>query len=621
MVKEDDKKGGEEHDNSNKEEAQSSRDHRHSFFDFDINDPDKLTENLACFVEEAGKIAANYRQKKAQEKHARSINYANQMHRAFAEISSFWMSDPARSIDAQTRFWEQIGELWASTHRRMQGSDEGELVQTPQDDIRFSDPDWRDYPYFSFLKQLYFVTSQWANEMIDEAESVDDHTRHKARFYLKQLSHALSPSNFIFSNPTLLRETFEHNGENLIRGMEMLAEDMKTGGDFFFRQTATSVFSVGENLAITPGKVVAQNDICQLIQYDAQTKDVIKTPLVIFPSWINKFYILDLDQKKSFIRWCVENGHTVFAVSWVNPDETLRDKDFAAYMFEGIISSIEIVRDITGEERVNAIGYCVGGTLLSAAMAYLAAKNLDWINSATLFASQVDFSEAGDLKVFIDEEQLDELEAIMDRQGYLDGITMANIFNMLRPNDLIWPYFVNNYMRGIEPFPFDFLFWNQDVTRMTKACHSFYLRQCYLENRLAEGRMVIDAVPLDLRSIKTPIYCLALKEDHIAPAQSIFKGSKLFGGPVDFVLGGSGHIAGVVNPPSRVKYQYWRNEDHFESLGCWLDSATATPGSWWPDWHQWILAKGEESVSARNTGSEKFPGLESAPGTFVRKVY
>nr|WP_319484843.1 class I poly(R)-hydroxyalkanoic acid synthase [uncultured Cohaesibacter sp.] len=592
------------------------------FTQFMIQDPEKFATNIAHIFEEAGKVASAYLRPRESGVNRHTVDYVNQMVRTFGEVTQHWTSDPQRTLEAQTRLWGRCLDLWGASSRRMMGEQVDDIASPATGDLRFDDPDWQTNPFFSFLRQLYLIASQWASEMVVEADSVDEHTRHKALFYVNQIFNALSPSNYVLTNPTLLRETLENNGENLIRGMQMLAEDIQAGGgNLLIRQTDASVFRLGDNIAVTPGEVVAQNDICQLIQYEAQTETVQKTPLLIFAPWINKYYILDLNERKSFIQWCVRQGHTVFAVSWVNPDETLKDKDFADYMREGILSSIETVRQITGEEKVNTLGYCVGGTLLSAAMAYLAAKDRDWINSATLIAAQVDFAEAGDLKVFIDEDQLAELEKVMDRQGYLDGQSMANVFNMLQPNDLIWPYFVNNYMRGLEPFPFDLLFWNQDSTRMTAACHSYYLRKCYLENALSDGTMELDGVQLDLASIKAPVYCLALREDHIAPARSVYNGARLFGGSVDFVLGGSGHIAGVVNPPVLQKYQFWRGDTAEGSLEDWLDKASATPGSWWPDWHEWLVTRSGGKVPARRIGSLDFPPMESAPGTYARKVY
>ena len=424
----------------------------------------------------------------------------------------------------------------------------------------------------------------------------------------------------MLTNPELLRDTLSSNAGNLVRGMHMLSEDIKAGqGHLKIRQSDLNAFEVGRNLALTPGKVIFQNDLMQLIQYEATTKEVLKVPLLIVPPWINKFYILDLTPDKSFIKWCVDNGLTVFVISWVNPDAHLAGKSFEEYMKEGVIAALDTVEAVTGEKKVNAIGYCVGGTLLSITLAYLAAKKQDRVLSATLFAAQVDFTYAGDLLVFVDKERIAQLEEHMKSQGYLEASRMANTFNMLRSNDLIWPYVVNNYLRGKKPFPFDILYWNADATRMPPANHSFYLRNCYLENNLAKGKMELDGVKLDLHDVKVPVYNLATREDHIAPAKSVLVGSKFFGGPVKFVLAGSGHIAGVINPPGKAKYQYWTGAaPRGSDLGKWLGKAKEHHGSWWPDWLEWLKSHDGDTVPARAIGGGKFKPIEDAPGSYVK---
>jgi len=367
------------------------------------------------------------------------------------------------------------------------------------------------------------------------------------------------------------------NADNLVRGMHMLAEDIETGGgDLKIRQSDASMFEVGRNLATTPGKVIFQNELMQLIQYAPATPMVLKRPLLIVPPWINKFYVLDLTPEKSFIKWCVDEGITVFVISWVNPDAHLAKKSFEDYVHEGPLAALDAIKLAIGEDKVHTVGYCVGGTLLAITLAVMATRHDERVASATLFASQVDFTHAGDLKVFVDEEQISALERKMAERGYLEGKTMATVFNMLRSNDLVWPYVINNYLKGKAPFPFDLLYWNSDATRMPAANHSFYMRNCYLDNKLAKGQMLIDGAPLNLKSVTVPIYNLATREDHIAPAKSVLLGCKFFGGPVRFVMAGSGHIAGVVNPPAKNKYQYWtgqrpRNAD----LDGWLDLAVA----------------------------------------------
>jgi polyhydroxyalkanoate synthase len=438
-------------------------------------------------------------------------------------------------------------------------------------------------------------------------------------FYILQSCKALSPTNFVLTNPGLLRETMSSNADNLVRGMAMLTEDIDPYGNFKIRQSDPTIFEVGRNLALTPGKVIFQNELMQLIQYSPSTETVLKTPLLIVPPWINKFYVLDLTPDKSYIKWCVDQGLTVFVISWVNPDERLAEKGFAEYMREGPLTALDIIEQVTGETDVHTAGYCVGGTLLAVTLAYMAATNDTRIKSATFFAAQVDFTHAGDLKVFVDEEQLNALEKRMQSLGYLEGQQMATAFNLLRSNDLIWPYVVNNYMRGKAPFPFDLLYWNSDATRMPAANHSFYLRNCYLNNALTGGRMTVANVLLDLKKVKVPVYNLATREDHIAPAKSVLLGSKYFGGPVRFVLSGSGHIAGVVNPVAKGKYQYWTGpKPSGSNVDTWLKKATEHPGSWWPDWLDWIKKQGDERVWARRPGGGKLTPIEDAPGSYVK---
>ena len=442
----------------------------------------------------------------------------------------------------------------------------------------------------------------------------------KAEFYVRQIANAIAPSNFVLTNPELLRETLSSNAGNLVRGMHMLAEDIQAGhGDLKIRQSDAKNFEVGRNLALTPGKVIFENELMQLIQYAPSTPTVLARPVLIVPPWINKFYILDLTPEKSFIKWCVAQGLTVFVISWVNPDAHLAKKSFEDYMRDGPLAALDVIERVTGERNVNTIGYCVGGTLLATTLAYMASKGDQRIASATFFAAQVDFTHAGDLMVFVDEEQITAREREMDERGYLEGKKMATAFNLLRSNDLIWPYVINNYLKGKEPAPFDLLYWNSDATRMPAANHSFYLRNCYLENRLSKGDMVIGNVKLNLKSVRVPIYNLATREDHIAPAKSVLLGSRLFGGSVRFVLAGSGHIAGVVNPPNKMKYQYWTGpKPTSANLDRWLAKAKEHAGSWWPDWLEWIKAQDATEVPAREPGGGILTPIEDAPGSYVK---
>jgi polyhydroxyalkanoate synthase len=436
-------------------------------------------------------------------------------------------------------------------------------------------------------------------------------------FYLEQLLAAVSPSNFALTNPEVMRATIETNAENLVQGMAHLVKDLEQSKDLLrISQTDLSAFEVGRNLAVTPGKVVFQNDIIQLIQYSPTTAEVYERPLLIVPPWINKYYILDLVPEKSFVKAAVDQGFTVFMVSWVNPDARLSQKTFEDYMREGILAATDAVIKQTGQPWINALGYCVGGTLLASTLAYMAAKDDHRIASASFLTAQVDFSKAGDLLVFIDDAQLKSLEEMMAEHGYLDGSRMAAVFNMLRPRDLIWPYVVNNYLLGKKPFPFDLLFWNSDSTRLPAANHVFYLREFYHLNRLAKGEMTLGGINLDLSKITVPIYELATKEDHIAPAESVFLGSKRFGGPVRFVMAGSGHIAGVVNPPARKKYQFWSGPPA-ASLEAWIANAQEEAGSWWPDWASWLATLSGSKVPARDPAAGPLPPIEDAPGSFV----
>jgi polyhydroxyalkanoate synthase len=457
--------------------------------------------------------------------------------------------------------------------------------------------------------------------MVEDAEGIDSHTREKAAFYLRQISAALAPSNFVVTNPELLRQTLSENAGNLVRGMQMLVEDIRAGGgELKLRQSDGAQFRLGENLATTPGKVIHQNELCQLIQYEAKTPRVLKRPLLIVPPWINKFYILDLTAEKSFVRWAVEQGHTVFVISWVNPDQRQARKSFEDYMRAGILESLDVIASATGVRDVNAIGYCVGGTLLTVALGYMATTRDTRIKTATLFAAQIDFTHAGDLKVFVDEKQISALERGMTVRGYLEGRKMSAAFNMLRPNDLIWPYVISNYLKGRQPPPFDLLYWNSDTTRMPAANHSFYLRGCYLDNRLSRGEMEIGGVKLDLKKVKVPVYNLATREDHIAPARSVFYGSSFLGGKTTFVLAGSGHIAGVINPPARKKYQFWTGSaPKGDGYAEWLTHAKEHPGSWWPHWQTWIERNDKVRVKARKIGGGKITPIEDAPGRYVQE--
>ncbi len=535
-----------------------------------------------------------------------------------SDVMRIWWSDPTKFAEAQGTLIRSHAELWSNTLQRCFGQDVTPVVEPEPSDNRFKDPEWSQNPYFDYWKQAYLVTTQWAEEMLDKTEGLDPRTRQKADFYLRQISSALSPSNSPFMNPEVLRETLASNADNLVKGMEFLLQDMSRSNDLLkISQTDTTAFEVGRNLAVTPGKIVFQNEILQLIQYAPATEKVREIPLLIVPPWINKYYILDLTPPKSLIKYIVDQGFTVFIISWVNPNEEHAHKTFEDYMQEGILCAADAVERETGAEKCNVVGYCVGGTLLATLLAYLAARGEKRFTSATFLAAQIDFTHAGDLLLFTDAEQLDSLDELMSERGYLDGSRMANVFNMLRPRDLIWPYIVNNYLLGKKPFPFDLLYWNQDSTRMAAANHGFYLREFYCENRLAKGEMTIAGTRLDLKKVKLPVFELSTKEDHIAPAKSVFAGAALLGSPVEFVLSGSGHIAGVVNPPSKVKYQYWTNNKPAKTLEEWSKSATEHPGSWWPHWAKWLAGHSGAWTEPREPG-EKLGAIEDAPGSYVK---
>jgi polyhydroxyalkanoate synthase subunit PhaC len=577
--------------------------------------------NIAKAMETSGQALAAYlRPRENGEAKDKPPNEIGEVIKTFSTVAEYWLSDQDRASDLQTRMGKAYLDLWGSAARRMAGEETKPAIEPSPRDKRFKDPEWRSNQFFDFVLQLYLLTTQWAQELVKNAEGVDPHTRKKAEFYVQQITNAIAPSNFVFTNPEVLRETLASNGGNLVRGMKMLAEDIEAGhGTLRIRQSDPSNLVVGVNMATTPGKVIFQNELMQLIQYTPTTETVLRTPLLIVPPWINKFYILDLRPEKSYIKWCVDQGITVFVISWVNPDKELGKKTWADYMTEGPLTAMDVIEKVTGELKVHTAGYCVGGTLLASTLAWLAEKRRQRVTSATFFAAQVDFTHAGDLLVFVDEDQLSALERDMQASGVLDGGRMAMAFNMLRSNDLIWSYVISNYLKGQPPSSFDLLHWNSDATRMPAANHSFYLRNCYLENRLSTGSMVLDNTLLDLSKVKVPVYNLATREDHIAPAESVLYGSQFFGGPVKYVLSGSGHIAGVVNPPAGGKYQYWTNDNIKDiKLADWIKGATEHKGSWWPDWLQWLEGLDAERVPARAVGSEAMPPIEDAPGSYVR---
>jgi len=584
-------------------------------------DTEAFAMNIARAMESGGKALAAYlKPRESGELKDKSTEEMSEVVKTLTTVAEYWLSDNERSSDLQTKMAKGYLDLWGSAMRRLAGEEAMPAISPSPRDKRFADPEWKSNQFFDFMMQAYLLTTQWAQDLVRNAEGVDPHTRKKAEFYVNQITNALAPSNFVLTNPEVLRETLSSNGDNLVRGMMMLAEDIEAGhGTLRIRQSDPANLVVGVNMATTPGKVIYQNNLMQLIQYAPTTENVLRTPLLIVPPWINKYYILDLRPEKSFIKWCVDQGISVFVISWVNPDKNLGAKTWEDYMKEGPLAAMDVIEKATGEMKVHTMGYCVGGTLLASTLAWLAEKRRVRVTSATFLAAQVDFTHAGDLLVFVDEGQISALERDMQESGVLEGAKMAMAFNMLRSNDLIWSYVVSNYLKGQPPSAFDLLHWNSDATRMPAANHSYYLRNCYLENRLSSGSMVLDNTLLDLSKVKVPVYNLATREDHIAPADSVLYGSQFFGGPVKYVLSGSGHIAGVVNPPASNKYQYWLNDNIKDvSLSDWIKGAQEHKGSWWPNWREWLGEIDAEQVPARGVGSDALPPIEDAPGSYVR---
>lgn len=539
------------------------------------------------------------------------------------EMSALMMSDPSRLVENQFSLWQGYMRLWQNATLRMMGEETEPLVSEPKGDRRFKDPEWRNNIVFDFLRQGYLLTANNIVQTVQETQGLAPKDKAKVDFAIKQFVDAMSPSNFVMTNPEVLRTTVETRGENLMKGLENVLADFERGdGKLAVSMTDETAFEVGKNVAVTPGKVVFENRMFQLLQYTPTTDKVHETPILFMPPWINKFYILDLTAEKSMIRWMTDQGYTVFCVSWVNPDGSYRDASFETYMTEGALEAIRVVRDICDVEDIHAVGYCIAGTLLSATLAYLTHKGREKeVRSATFFTAQVDFEDAGDLLVFVDDEQLKSINSMMEEKGYLDAQNMAQTFNMLRSNDLIWSFVVNNYLLGKEPFPFDLLYWNSDSTRLPQAMHNFYLKNMYQENNLIKhGSLTFDGVPIDLRTVKTDMYIQAGKDDHIAPAKSVFKMLNTFSGNMRFMLAGSGHIAGVVNPPAAKKYMHWTStKKNAPNLDTWLETAKEHPGSWWEDWDKWLTRRSGKKVDARVPGTTKaYPAIEDAPGRYVK---
>jgi polyhydroxyalkanoate synthase len=541
---------------------------------------------------------------------------------AFLEAWARLLANPAKLAETQMKLWQDYAGLWQSALRKLMWQPAQPAIEPAKGDRRFRHEDWQELFAFDYIKQSYLIAARHLHATLGQVAGLDEHTARKVDFYTRQYIDALAPTNFVLTNPEVLRETMASGGQNLLKGLNNLLDDLKRGGgELRVSMTDENAFNLGQNIAVTPGKVVFQNELLQLIQYTPITKQVYRRPLLIVPPWINKYYILDLRESNSFVRWAVEQGHTVFIVSWANPDKAMADKSFDDYLAEGTLAAMDATEEATGEKDLNVIGYCLGGTLVAATLGYLAAKKQsERVASCTFFVSFIDFEEAGELEVFIDERQVAAIEKRMQEHGgYLEGSEMANTFNMLRSNDLIWSFVVNNYLMGRNPFPFDLLYWNSDSTRMPAAMHSFYLRNMYLKNLLKEpGGIELAGVPIDVAQAAMPLYFVSTVEDHIVPWRSVYAGVKLFPGPRRFILGGSGHIAGVVNAPAANKYHYWTNDELPADPEAWLKNAQQHAGSWWSDWGRWIAAHGGGKVPARVPGKGGLKAIEDAPGSYVR---
>ncbi len=581
-----------------------------------MSEPQEIAQVYQEVAERSSKLLGDFA-KKQTENLSSAMRDELGIAKAFMDLYARMAADPSVMASMSVNLWLDYVKLWQSSWMKMFGMQAPPVAEPAKGDARFKDDDWSSNFIYDHIKQSYLIAARHLQHAVASVDGLPEESEKKVAFFTRQYVDALAPSNFLLTNPQVLRETMQTGGHNLVRGLNNLLADIeKGGGELRISMTDENAFKLGVNVATTPGKVVHQTDLMQLIQYQPLTKDVYKRPLVIIPPWINKYYILDLRQKNSFIRWALTQGHTVFVVSWVNPDERLARKGFDDYMLEGPLAAMDAIERATGEREVNFIGYCLGGTLLGATLAYLANKRDDRVKSATFFVSLLDFSEPGELGVFIDEEQVANLEKKMNERGYLEGSEMASTFNLLRANDLVWSFVVNNYLLGKDPFPFDLLYWNSDSTRMPARMHSFYLRNMYIKNRLGvPGGITLAGEPIDLSKVKIPAYFISTVEDHIAPWKTTYKGALYLGGPVRFVLGGSGHIAGIVNPPAAKKYHYWTSDSLPASADEWFKGAKQIPGSWWEDWQAWM--------ERQNAGAPKVPArvpknaLEDAPGSYA----
>jgi len=582
-------------------------------------DPVALAQSLAAAAEKSAKVMGEFAARNAKSGATLPSDELG-LGKAFMELAAQMLANPARLAESQMNLWWEYMSLWQGSMLKLMGGEARPVAEPANTDKRFKHEDWQEHFLFDYIKQSYLIAARWLHDQVASVDGLDEITKKKVNFFTRQYIDALAPSNFALTNPEVFRETIASGGQNLVKGLNNLLDDIERGGgQLRISMTDSKAFELGVNIATTPGKVVFQNELMQLIQYEPSTKKVWKRPLLIIPPWINKYYILDLREKNSFMRWAVGEGMTVFVISWVNPDEKLAHKSFDDYLSEGSLAALSAIEKATGEPDANVIGYCLGGTLLAATLGHLAAKKDKRIASATFMTSLVDFTAAGELEVFIDEDQVASLERKMNERGYLEGSEMASTFNMLRANDLIWSFVINNYLLGRDPFPFDLLHWNCDSTRMPASMHSFYLRNMYMKNLLAEpGALTLAGTKIDLTKVATPSYFVSAIEDHIAPWKTTYAGTQLLGGKNKFVLSGSGHIAGMVNPPSAQKYGFWTNDKLPADADAWFAQAKQHEGSWWPNWRQWIAPHLGREVPARVPGKGKLKVIEAAPGTYAR---
>ncbi len=540
--------------------------------------------------------------------------YFNQIYQKFLQQL---MTKPEKLLDFQLLYWQELFFIWQRF--MMEQPQEAEEEKKPVDKS-FSGKNWQQNPVFHFIKDFYLLHVRHFQALLPLAEGMSEKNKQQLEFYFKQITDALSPANFAATNPDVLETILVTQGENLLKGLNNALRDLNKDETFFqIPMSDPSAFKVGVNLATTPGKVIYQNEIMQVIQYGPQTKKVFKRPLLFIPPWINKYYILDLTPALSLVHWLVQRDYTVFMISWVNPDARLSQKTFADYLLQGPLEALDVIEKATGEREVSAFGYCVGGTLLACALAYLAYHDDPRIVSASYLCALLDFSEPGDLGALIDEGQLQWLDEEMRRKGYYDGREMAATFNLLRPKDLIWSYYIKNYLLGEEPPPHELLYWNNDSTNISEKMHRYYLRNMYLSNALRQSDALrLNGTPIDLKRVKVPAFFIGTLHDHISPWKSVYAGMKLHAGPTQFILGGSGHIAGAINPPEKGKYNYYESDQVYEQPEDWFKAAKEQPGSWWPIWEEWLRGQSGVKVAARCPGEAGLPVLEEAPGSYVR---